>query len=67
MNQANRKKRVEHHRIKVRANGGIILYATITSPEAIKAWKMLQEIYGSNRDAIEASLIDSYENLTDGS
>lgn len=59
-----KKKRVEHHRIKARANGGVIVYAMITSPEAVAAWKYLQSIYGSNRDALEAAIIDSFENLS---
>lgn len=57
------KKRVSSHRELARAKGGVIVYAMLTSPEAIKAWKTLQIIYGSNRDAIEAAIIDSHEQL----
>ena len=51
------------HRAKARERGGVIVYAMLTSPEAIKAWKELQAIHGSNRDAIEAAIIDYYEQL----
>lgn len=55
------KKRVDKYRQKVRAAGGVIIYATITEPEAVIAWRGLQEIFGSNRDAIENAIIDCYE------
>ena len=51
------------HRAKARERGGVIVYAMLTSPEAIKAWKELQKIHGSNRDAIEAAIIDYHEQL----
>ena len=57
------KKRVEDYRSRSRAKGGVIVYAMITDPVAVKAWKVLQETYGTNRDAIEAAIIDSYEQL----
>jgi len=59
-------KRVSTHRSRARAKGGVIVYAMLTSPEAIKAWKKLQQTYGSNRDAIEAAIIDSYEQIQGG-
>lgn len=58
------KKRVSTHRSRARAKGGVIVYAMLTDPQAIKAWQWLQETYGSNRDAIEAAIIDSYESLS---
>ena len=51
------------HRAKVRERGGVIVYAMLTSPEAIKAWKAIQAIHGTNRDAIEAAIIDYHEQL----
>ena len=51
------------HRAKVRERGGVIVYAMLTSPEAIKAWKTIQAIHGTNRDAIEAAIIDYHEQL----
>lgn len=57
------KNRVRKHRKLAQAKGAVIVYALITDPEAIKAWKQLQELYGNNRNAIEACIIDSYEDL----
>lgn len=51
------------HRAKARERGCVTVYALLTSPEAIKAWKELQTIHGSNRDAIEAAIIDYHEQL----
>ena len=61
--RAQAKRRTQHYRNKARAKGGVIVYAMITSPEAIEAWKELQETYGSNRDAIEAAIIEAKEHL----
>lgn len=58
-----RKKAVSNYRKRAREQGGVIVYAMITCPEAIKAWQQLQLLYGSNRDAIEAAIIDSYEQI----
>lgn len=66
MSQAKKEKnktRQYHYRDRARSSGGVIVYAMITAPEAVAAWKKLQEIYGSNRDAIEAAIIDAYEQL----
>ena len=57
------KKRTQNYRRNARAKGGVIVYAMITSPEAVEAWSELQDVYGSNRDALEAAIIDSYKNL----
>lgn len=51
------------HRARAKANGAVIVYAMLTSPEAIKAWRVLQETYGNNRDAIEAAIIDCHEQM----
>ena len=60
------KHRTSKHRDIARANGGVIVYAMLTSPEAIVAWKKLQQTYGNNRDAVEAAIIDSYEQIKGG-
>lgn len=57
------RKYVKDYRVRAKANGGVIVYAMLTSPEAIKAWHVLQKIYGSNRDAIEAAIIDCHEQM----
>lgn len=61
--QAAAKRRTHEYRNRARARGGVIVYAMLTCPEAIAAWKKLQEVYGSNRDAIEAAIIDAHEQL----
>ena len=60
-----RKKAVSNYRKRAREQGGVIVYAMITSPEAIFAWHQMQLVYGSNRDAIEAAILDSYEQFKD--
>lgn len=55
--------RTRKYRKRHRDNGAVIVYAMITSPEAVEAWKQLREVYGTNRDTIEAALIDCYEAL----
>lgn len=50
-------------RAKAREKGGLIVYALITSPEAIKAWHALKETFGNNRDVVENALIDCHEQL----
>ena len=51
------------HRARVREKGGIIVYAMITDPDAIRAWHYLQNMHGNNRDAIEAALVEYQEQL----
>lgn len=51
------------HREAARQKGGLIVYALITSPEAIEAWHSLKKTFGSNRDVVEAALIDCHEQL----
>lgn len=62
---AARKKSTANHRQRARDKGGIIIYGMITNPEAIAAWNFLKEVYGSNRDCIEAALVDAHENMRD--
>lgn len=59
------KKRTQHYRENSRKKGGVILYAMITNPEAVAAWKELQKIFGNNKDAIEDAILTSYEQLKD--
>lgn len=59
------KKRTQHYRENARKKGGVILYAMITNPEAVAAWKELQKIFGNNKDAIEDAILTSYEQLKD--
>lgn len=63
MNKPVSKPRVFRYRENARKKGGVILYAMLTSPEAIEAWKELQKIHGSNRDAIEDAIITTYEQM----
>lgn len=58
-----RRKDVQSYRDRARAKGGVIVYAMLTDPKAIEAWKDLQTTYGTNRDAIEAAIIDWAENM----
>lgn len=58
-----KKQYVKDYRTRAREKGGVIVYAMLTDPEAIKAWEALKILYGNNRDAIEAAIIDSYKEL----
>ena len=58
-----KKQYVKDYRTRAREKGGVIVYAMLTDPEAIKAWEVLKILYGNNRDAIEAAIIDSYKEL----
>ncbi len=60
------KRRTQKYRNQARAKGGVIVYAMITTPEAVTAWNGLKEIFGSNRDVIEDALISSYEHIKGG-
>ena len=60
------KKYVKAHRERARRNGGVIVYAMITNPDAVTAWQELQKIFGSNRDAVEDAIITSYEQIKGG-
>lgn len=54
---------VDRYRRRCRDRGGVIVYAMITNPKAVHAWKELQKLFGNNRDAIEDALINSYKEL----
>lgn len=58
-----KKQYVQDYRTRAREKGGVIVYAMLTDPDAIKAWAALKLLYGNNRDAIEAAIIDSYKEL----
>lgn len=58
-----KKQYVQDYRTRAREKGGVIVYAMLTDPDAIKAWEALKLLYGNNRDAIEAAIIDSYKEL----
>ena len=63
MTKGRKKQYVQDYRTRAREKGGVIVYAMLTDPEAIKAWEALKILYGNNRDAIEAAIIDSYKEL----
>ena len=63
MTKGRNKQYVQDYRTRAREKGGVIVYAMLTDPEAIKAWEALKTMYGNNRDAIEAAIIDSYKEL----
>lgn len=63
MTRGRKKQYVQDYRTRAREKGGVIVYAMLTDPEAIKAWEALKLLYGNNRDAIEAAIIDSYKEL----
>ena len=63
MTGGRKKQYVQDYRTRAREKGGVIVYAMLTDPEAIKAWEVLKILYGNNRDAIEAAIIDSYKEL----
>jgi len=63
MTKGRKKQYVQDYRTRAREKGGVIVYAMLTDPEAIKAWEALKLLYGNNRDAIEAAIIDSYKEL----
>ena len=63
---ASHKKYVKAYRARQRRQGGVIVYAMITDPDAVTAWKELQKVFGSNRDIIEDAIITSYENIKAG-
>lgn len=58
-----KKQYVQDYRTRARENGGVIVYAMLTDPTAIKAWAAIQKLHGNNRDAIEAAIIDYHEQL----
>lgn len=59
------RRRTDKYRSNARAKGGIIVYAMITTPEAVEAWNELKKVFGTNRDVIEDALITAYEQLQD--
>jgi hypothetical protein len=59
-------RRTQKYRDQARASGGIIVYAMITTPEAVEAWKGLKEVFDNNRDLIEDALINSYRQIIGG-
>lgn len=55
--------RTQEYRDRARTAGGVIVYAVITDPQAVKAWGELKKIFGTNRDAVENAIIDCYEQM----
>lgn len=57
----------QRYRDKARAQGGVVVYAMIVSPEAVDAWHELRKIFDNNRDIVENALITAYEELKENS